>query len=610
MWIIRWMAVLLLATQCKTQRGREALRGQVAKLREEQWRDRERIEALERRLSTREERDSPSSAAPEGIFEILEDLFGEVSVLSEELKQRKWVEEAVVSLQAKQEEEVIMLKQLMRRVEVIEEEQRNLSQLIFSSIENTRAEDKGVKVNTVNPWSEEGSGDLINESLFPAVTAKDSDKVSETHHKTINKSLMLPKNVNEIDEEKRRISNLSNQIEMVQRQTQLIQERCIDMVSNATDDIKSSMALLDNLQDDLSNLRKRVGKVDFNAAQSQAELDVLKRDWIEDRQSINNLQNGSTTMKQELNDFSRRLLVLEMQTTNMTLQRCREDGETYKSRMMIQNLDLRLSQIDHRIDESMKLLESNRKSNENALWNYRDALANMARRTHNMSGEITMLNNAQTSLRQDMDKFIKHLPKDCSLQIQSGITLIQVPRLGPLEVYCDISPDGGPWILVQNRFNGSESFFRDWTEYKSGFGQLNSEFWIGNEALHLLTDKRPMKLHIDMWDMQDNYLYVEYETFRVRSEMDQYAIEISNHSGNASDALTSHNGMGFSTFDRDNDASSANCAVHHTGGWWYQHCHRADLNGRYSLGMTWYDEFRQEWLQLVRVEIKIAPVDS
>ncbi|PRD37733.1 UNVERIFIED_CONTAM: sca [Trichonephila clavipes] len=199
---------------------------------------------------------------------------------------------------------------------------------------------------------------------------------------------------------------------------------------------------------------------------------------------------------------------------------------------------------------------------------------------------------------------------DCSLQTESGIILIEVPSLGPMEVYCDTTPDGGPWIMIQKRFNGSESFFRDWTEYKNGFGQLSSEFWIGNEALHLLTDKRPMKLHVDMWDIQDNYLYVDYEKFRVRSEMDQYAIEVSNHSGNASDALTSHNRMGFSTFDRDNDASSANCAVHHTGGWWYQHCHRADLNGRYSLGMTWYDEFRQEWLQLVRVEIKIAPVDS
>ncbi|GFR22747.1 protein scabrous [Trichonephila clavata] len=535
LWIIRWMAVLLLATQCKTQRGREGLRSQVAMLREEQWRDRERIEALERSLSTREERDSPSSVAPEGILEFLEDLLAEVSELSDELKKKKWVEEVVVSLQAKQEEEVIALRQLMKRVDVIEEEQRNLSQLIFSDVGNTRTESQPKPVSTINPWSEEGSGDLIDEALFPAVHSKYPVKVPESHHKVINKNIMLLKNINRTQEaENQVISNLTKQIEM----------------------------------------------------------------------------NGSSAMKQELNDLSRRLLVLEMQTANMTLQRCREDGETYKSRLMIQNTDLRITQIDRRIDESMKLIENNRKSNENSLWNYRDALANMARRAHNMSGEILMLTNAQTNLRQDMDKFVKHLPKDCSLQTESGIILIEVPSLGPMEVYCDTDPEGGPWIMIQKRFNGSESFFRDWTEYKNGFGQLSSEFWIGNEALHLLTDKRPMKLHVDMWDIQDNYLYVDYEKFHVRSEMDQYAIEISNHSGNASDALTSHNRMGFSTFDRDNDASSANCAVHHTGGWWYQHCHRADLNGRYSLGMTWYDEFRQEWLQLVRVEIKIAPVDS
>ncbi|GFS39459.1 protein scabrous [Trichonephila inaurata madagascariensis] len=604
LWIIRWMAVLLLATQCRAQRGREGLRSQVAMLREEQWRDRERIEALERRLSTREERDSPTSVAPEGILEFLEDLLAEVSELSDELKKKKWVEEAVVSLQAKQEEEVIALRQLMKRVDVIEEEQRNLSQLIFSDVRNTRTESQPTTVSTINPWSEEGSGDLIDESLFPAGHSKDPVKVPESHHK-VEESVATGHKTS-----KNRLQCFLEKDWLVQRQTQLIQERCIDVVSNATDDMRSSMALLDNLQDDLNSLRMRVGKVDFNTAQSQAELDVLKHDWIEDRRSINNLQNGSSTMKQELNDLSRRLLVLEMQTANMTLQRCREDGETYKSRLMIQNIDLRITQIDRRIDESMKLIENNRKSNENALWNYRDALANMARRTHNMSGEILLLTNAQTNLQQDMDKFVKHLPKDCSLQTESGIILIEVPSLGPMEVYCDTTPDGGPWMMVQKRFNGSESFFRDWTEYKNGFGQLSSEFWIGNEALHLLTDKRPMKLHVDMWDIQDNYLYVDYEKFRVRSEMDQYAIEISNHSGNASDALTSHNRMGFSTFDRDNDASSANCAVHHTGGWWYQHCHRADLNGRYSLGMTWYDEFRQEWLQLVRVEIKIAPVDS
>ncbi|KAF8782031.1 Protein scabrous like protein [Argiope bruennichi] len=397
---------------------------------------------------------------------------------------------------------------------------------------------------------------------------------------------------------------------LVQKQNQRIEERCIELISNVTDDVKSYTALLENLHDDLSNLWKRVVKVDFNAAQSQAALDVLERDWIEDRKSINNLQNGSNAILVQLNEHSKRLLALEMQTTNLTLQRCQNDGETYKSHLQIQNMELRLNQIDNRIDESLKLYENHRKSNENILRSYRDALASIARRTHNMSGEISSLSNTQIGLRLDINKFVKQLPKDCAKETTNGIILIEVPLMGPLEVFCDTTPDGGPWITVQKRFNGSESFFRDWSEYRNGFGDLNAEFWIGNNPLHLLTRKRRMKLHIDMWDIQERYFYAEYQTFLIRSELDQYAIEISNHSGNASDALTSHFGMGFSTFDKDNDASSANCAVHHTGGWWYQHCHRADLNGRYSLGMTWYDEYNQEWLQLVRVEMKIAPNES
>ncbi|GBN46559.1 hypothetical protein AVEN_34076-1 [Araneus ventricosus] len=133
-WIVQSIAVVLvLATlQCGAQRAREVLRGQVAMLRREQWRDRERIEALERRLLARGERDSPSSqeVASEGIFEVLEEVTREISGLAEELRQRQWLEEAVASLQAKQEEDGRVLRQLSRRVEVLEEEQRNISQLV------------------------------------------------------------------------------------------------------------------------------------------------------------------------------------------------------------------------------------------------------------------------------------------------------------------------------------------------------------------------------------------------------------------------------------------------------------------------------------------------
>lgn len=55
-----------------------------------------------------------------------------------------------------------------------------------------------------------------------------------------------------------------------------------------------------------------------------------------------------------------------------------------------------------------------------------------------------------------------------------------------------------------------------------------------------------------------------------------------------------HNGMFFSTFDRDNDVNNNyNCADGRLGGWWYNSCHKSNLNGEYgntdySNGINWY----------------------
>ncbi|XP_054707987.1 protein scabrous-like [Uloborus diversus] len=203
--------------------------------------------------------------------------------------------------------------------------------------------------------------------------------------------------------------------------------------------------------------------------------------------------------------------------------------------------------------------------------------------------------------RQQLDKFVRSLPKDCSMMSAPGPALIQVPSLGPTEVHCD-----PPWLIFQRRSDGSEDFFRDWADYRRGFGSpRKSEFWLGNELLHRLT-KKGARLRVELWDVQDRYFVSEYDTFHVGPEEDRYALQVGGHRGNVSDALRHHTQMGFSTKDKDNDASSTHCALHYTSGWWYQHCHRADLNGRFPLGVTWYDETNHDWLQLKKVEMKLA----
>lgn len=59
-----------------------------------------------------------------------------------------------------------------------------------------------------------------------------------------------------------------------------------------------------------------------------------------------------------------------------------------------------------------------------------------------------------------------------------------VDQANKFEVYCEQKLYAGGWVVIQNRFNGSVDFYRNWTEYKNGFGDLNGEFWLGLDKIH------------------------------------------------------------------------------------------------------------------------------
>ena len=54
-----------------------------------------------------------------------------------------------------------------------------------------------------------------------------------------------------------------------------------------------------------------------------------------------------------------------------------------------------------------------------------------------------------------------------------------------IRAVCKFDDQSG-WTVIQRRLDGSVDFYRNWTEYAQGFGNLNGEYWIGKmiECMH------------------------------------------------------------------------------------------------------------------------------
>ena len=80
-------------------------------------------------------------------------------------------------------------------------------------------------------------------------------------------------------------------------------------------------------------------------------------------------------------------------------------------------------------------------------------------------------------------------------------------------------------------------------------------------------------------------------------------------------SLIYHNNRKFSTYDRDNDEWSRNCAATFHGAWWYRNCRYSNLNGRYEMvdyknaltGLSWY-WWKINFYSMKKTVMKIRPV--
>ncbi|XP_066293508.1 microfibril-associated glycoprotein 4-like isoform X2 [Branchiostoma lanceolatum] len=320
--------------------------------------------------------------------------------------------------------------------------------------------------------------------------------------------------------------------------------------------------------------------------------------------------DGSTqTYGQLVQDLNQQLDVLK----NVTQQCCEGQwtsvGTLHLANIVQQHQDI-LEELQLRVDEQVNINQQ--------LESTVEEQADLIRQ------QQTTMQQMQTLLNQLSEKL--NGPRDCMELLATGHDTSGVYTIypdgggkSPVHVYCDMDTDGGGWTLFQKRQDGSIDFYRDWQAYKTGFGDLRGEFWLGNDHLHRLTDQDVYELRVDLEDFEGNTAFAKYNIFRVEDEVHKYRLTLDGYNGTAGDAMTdpnkSHNGMYFSTRDRDNDIHPDNhCAEVYTGSWWYHSCHRANLNGLYlgsahqshAGGVSWYD-WKGHNYSLKTTEMKIRP---
>lgn len=209
-------------------------------------------------------------------------------------------------------------------------------------------------------------------------------------------------------------------------------------------------------------------------------------------------------------------------------------------------------------------------------------------------GEVKELQPVQ----REYEDLVNQLPKDCSTIVGPPGQYLIHPTAKPIDTWCKNGT-----TLLQRRFNGSVEFNRKFDDYTKPFGNPASEYWLGLEAMHALTRNNCSSMRLDMVDIFGGYWYAQYEYFNVGSADAGYVLDVGGFKGNASDSFEYQNHMEFSAVDRDRDISNTHCAANYEGGWWYSHCQHVNINGRYNLGLTWFDSSRNEWIAVETTEM-------
>ncbi|XP_060567499.1 ficolin-1-like, partial [Ruditapes philippinarum] len=135
--------------------------------------------------------------------------------------------------------------------------------------------------------------------------------------------------------------------------------------------------------------------------------------------------------------------------------------------------------------------------------------------------------------------------------------------------------------------NGSVGFYRNFTEYENGFGNVDGELWLGLKYIQELAEQGSTEIRLDMTRNDSTTGHETCPDFML-TEGTNYTLKIGSCIKNGFKdpffgGFDDTNQMPFTTYDRNLDTIGGNCAVREHGAWWYGYeCTYVNLNGYYA----------------------------
>lgn len=338
---------------------------------------------------------------------------------------------------------------------------------------------------------------------------------------------------------------LRQQIEEYKEKYHDVGEKMKTMQQNAT----RQENVINYQTDQIAKLNLKLDKYEETNRQKDREINILIE--INDKYKIEN----------EKKDIIIKSLKSNIEEINI------------KNKVEYDDIDRKITKLQSELKDKNNLLESS----QNTITLLTNQSEISAREVNEKSSEITSLRSDLESrdavISEYREKEGKSSAESClAFGNSNHLHIIKIPEAAPFVAPCDSSIAGTGWMVIQRRIDGSVDFNRTWQEYKQGFGDVSGEFWLGLEILHKLTTSRRYELYVQVTKMTDHVLYAKHDQFEIGSEAEHYRLKsIGEHTGTAGDSLRRHEGMGFTTLDRDNDENEDhNCAEDYGGAWWHK----------------------------------------